>query len=84
MDAQVPLGYCKRERGSRFPHTPTHILSLPGATNQRSATQNMNCLQHVIFKIYNGKLELVSIQNRPLIGRHEMVLTKPPAVRQER
>jgi hypothetical protein len=49
MDAQVPLGYCKRERRSRFPHTPTHIPSLPGATNQRSATQNMNCLQHVIF-----------------------------------
>ena len=30
-------------------------------------TQNMNCLQHVIFYIYTGKLELVSIQNRPLM-----------------
>jgi hypothetical protein len=49
MDAQVPLCYCKRERGSRFPHTPTRIPSPTGATNQRSATQNMNCLQHVIF-----------------------------------
>ena len=49
MDAQVPLGYCKREQGWRFPHTPTHILSPLGATNQRSATQNMNCLQHVIY-----------------------------------
>ena len=48
MDAQVPLGYCKRERWSRFPHTPTHIPSPPGATNQRSATQSMNCLQHVM------------------------------------